>query len=181
MLKLKDINKSDRWILTSIEVMKYNPIFRNKKGEYLKDEWTGFDIGDIIDGKTLTYIEYKRTEDKYIAAIKYLFEYYNCDRIQFIGERYFLEKDELHQILDKELETFYSILKNRRTLNLMETQLAARLVLRSALSGMFYCKGNKDIAVRFGYDFYMYFSVLEVNKQEIRNYIEKDIGLFTTR
>ena len=60
MLELKDVKKSDRWILTSFEVMKYNPIFRNVKGEYLKDEWTGYYIGDKFDGKVLTYSEADR-------------------------------------------------------------------------------------------------------------------------
>jgi hypothetical protein len=181
MLNIKKISKKDRWRLTAFEVMKYNPKFRNTKGHYIKKEWTEFEIGKSFDGVVLTYQDYKNIEDKYISVIKYIFGYYNCDKIQFVKAKYFMEDDELHLILDKELETFYKLLINRKTLDIKQTQMAARLILRSALSGMFHCKINKNIAVRFGYDFYMYINVPPNDEKEIKTYIEENIGLFTTR
>jgi hypothetical protein len=181
MLDINDVPLEEQWRLTAFEVMKYNPKFRNSEGHYLKKEWTEFEIGKIFDGVELTYDDYKVVEDKYILAFKYLFEYFKCDRIQFVESTYFLEINELGVIRDQELEKFYLQLKRKRTLNLEEAQKATRLILRSAMYGRFYCKGNKEIGVRFGYDFYMFFNVPEANKREIRDYIEKNIGLFTTR
>ncbi len=110
----------------------------------------------------------------------YLFKYYNCDKIQFVVERYYRDED-LEMIKDKVLENFYNALKKRRTLSLLETLKAARLQLRGAFSGRFYMKGNRDISVRFGYDFYMLFNTLEKDKKVIQDYIEKKIGLYTHR
>ncbi len=181
MLNINDVPIADRWQLTAFEVMKYSPEFRNSEGHYLKKEWTEFHIGKSFDGVTLTYEDYKVVEDKYIEAFKYLFNYYKCNRIQILETTFFLEQNDLKDIRDNELEKFYLSLKGRKTLNLAEAGMAARLILRSAMYGRFYCKGNKEIGVRFGYDFYMFFNVPEANKREIRDYIEKDIGLFTTR
>lgn len=56
MLELKDVNKSERWILTAFEVMKYNPKYRDSYGSYLKDEWTSYsDISELFDGVVLTF------------------------------------------------------------------------------------------------------------------------------
>lgn len=181
MLELNNIKISERWLFSSFEVMKYNPIYRDSSGKYIKDEWTDYsDIGKILNGVVLTFLDYKKFEDKYIEAISYLFKFYNCDKIQCIIERYYRD-DDLEIINSMDLEKFYYELRKRKVLSLEETLKAARLHLRGAISGRFYMKGNKDISVRFGYDFYMYFNVPEINKKEIRNYIESKIGLFTTR
>lgn len=182
MLSINEVPLKDRWRLTTFEVMKYDPKYRNNEGHYLKKEWKMFsEIGKLFEGGIFTYEDYKVVEDKYISAIKYLFEYYNCSRIQFSEKYFYLDDNELHIILDEELIIFYHLLKKRRILNLEETGMAARLILRSALYGSFNCKGDKNIAVRFGYDFYMYFNTPEHEKQVIKKYIEKEIGLFTSR
>ncbi|MBK9378671.1 MAG: hypothetical protein IPM86_10730 [Saprospiraceae bacterium] len=180
MLDINDVPLEEQWRLTAFEVMKYNPKFRNLEGHYLKKEWTEFEIGKIFDGVELIYEDYKVVEDKYILAFQYLFDYFNCERIQILETKFFLDQSELHNIRDQELEKFYTELKGRMTLNLNEAQMAARLILRGALYGRFYCKGNKEIGVRFGYDYYMFFNVPE-KKKEIRTYIEKEIRLFTSR
>lgn len=180
-LKKDDIPLKDRWRFNTFEVMKYNPKFRNSEGHFMKKEWTGFDIGKIIDGVELTYQDYKLVEDNYIHAFKYLFNYFECDRIQISEKTFYLGKKKIHRLFDQELEKFYTQLNRRWTLNIDEAQMAARLILRSAMYGRLYCKGNKELGVRFGYDYYMYFNVPEKNKKEIRNYIESEIGLFTTR
>jgi len=181
MLSENEVPLKDRWRLTAFEVMKYDPKYRNEEGHYLKKEWTEFEIGKSFDGKILTYLDYKIIEDKYISAIVYLFEYFKCTRVQFTKKVIYLDDNELHLIIDEELINFYKLLKNRRILNLEETTMAARLILRNAIYGGFNCKGSKNISVRFGYDFYMYFNTPEHEKQVIKKYIEKEIGLFTSR
>ncbi len=182
MLSINEVPLKDRWMFTAFEVIKYDPKYRNEEGHYLRKEWKMFsEIGKSFEDEILNYEVYRKTEDKYISALKYLFKYYNCSSIQFSEKHFYLDDDELHIIQDEELIVFYKLLKKRRILNLEETGMAARLILRSALYGSFYCKGDKSIAVRFGYDFYMYFNVPENDKQIIRKYIEKEIGLFTSR
>lgn len=54
----------------SYRTTKYNPIYRDEKDAYLKNEWTSYsDIGHIFDGKQLSINEYLNVEDKYIEAI----------------------------------------------------------------------------------------------------------------
>jgi len=182
MLNINDVPLEDRWRITAFEVMKYDPRFRNIEGHYLKKEWIMFsEIGKSFDGVKLTYKEYKAVEDRYMSAFQYLFDFFKCYRIQFVQTTFLLDDNELKNIKDKDLEKFYLLLKKKRTLNIQAAQMAARLILRSAIAGRFYCKGNQDIGVRFEYDFYMLFNVPEINKIEIKNHIEKNIGLYTHR
>ncbi|MBK7468927.1 MAG: hypothetical protein IPJ43_20270 [Saprospiraceae bacterium] len=61
MLELNNIKVSERWLFSSFEVMKYNPIYRDSSGKYIKDEWTDYsDIGKILNGVVLTFLDYKR-------------------------------------------------------------------------------------------------------------------------
>lgn len=94
---------------------------------------------------------------------------------------FFLDDEEIKIIRDDKLELFYQLLKKRRILNIEEVEKASRLILRGAIQGRFYSKKNKDIFLRFGYDYYMYFNCLDPDKDKIRSYIEKNIGLFTHR
>lgn len=112
-LKKDDIPLKDRWRFNTFEVMKYNPKFRNSEGHFMKKEWTGFDIGKIIDGVELTYQDYKLVEDNYIHAFKYLFNYFECDRIQISEKTFYLGKKKIHRLFDQELEKFYTQLNRR--------------------------------------------------------------------
>ncbi len=180
MLEEKDVKKGERWILKAFEVMKYDPKFRDSEGNYTKEEWTTFDdIGKQIDNTKLSFNDYKLVEDRYIQAVEILFNYYDCNKIQFVKERFFLDADDIGEVMDKELELFYFKLQKRRTLSLEETLNAVKLILRGAVTGMFYAKRQKQIAVRFGYDFYMYFNAPDA--EDIRKKIEKETGLYTTR
>jgi hypothetical protein len=42
-------------------ITKYNPAFRDERGAYLQDEWTGIsDIEAVYDGEALTYAAYRK-------------------------------------------------------------------------------------------------------------------------
>lgn len=179
-IKPEDLPKKDRWIVTSLEVTKYNPIYRNKDGHYLKDEWTEFaHIGNTYNGELFTYDEYLRIENMYVSAIEYFFNYLNCYKIRLMRPIYFLDRIEL-DIRNNELYLFYTNLRGRRVLNLQEALKVSKLIMRGAMDGVLFCKGDDEISVRFGYDFYLYLDAPE-DKNKIKEYIENKIGLFTSR
>ena len=48
------------------QITKYDPKNRDEHNRYLKDEWTEYgDIGNLFDGKKLTFAEYFNIESKY--------------------------------------------------------------------------------------------------------------------
>lgn len=50
-------------------IIKYNPAFRDERGAYLKDEWTSVsDVGKSFDGEVLTFEEYYKIENAYVAS-----------------------------------------------------------------------------------------------------------------
>ncbi len=52
-----------------IPITKYNPIYRNELGHYLKDEWTSIsDIGTIYNGIEFTFDEYVKVENLYVKS-----------------------------------------------------------------------------------------------------------------
>ncbi len=57
-------------------VTKYDPIFRDSKGVYSREEWTSAtDIGRSFGGSVLTREQYQRVEDAYVAvAMSFLCE-----------------------------------------------------------------------------------------------------------
>jgi hypothetical protein len=55
--------------LNEYRVTKYDPAVRDSSEAYRRDEWTRFaDIGRSFDGVELTYDEYERVENAYIAT-----------------------------------------------------------------------------------------------------------------
>lgn len=180
IIKPEDLPKNERWIVTSLEVMKYNPIYRDKDGHYLKDEWTEFThIGNTYNGELFTYDKYLLIEDMYVSSIEYFFKYFNCNKIRLTRPIYYLDRIDLN-LRSKELCFFYENMKGRRVLNLQEALNVSRLFMRGAMDGVLFCKGDDEISVRFGYDFYLYLDTPR-DKNKIKDYIENKIGLFASR
>lgn len=175
MLTEKDFKKNELWMFNAATVTKFNPIYRNENGVYQKDEWDDYgDIGRTFDGKKLSFREYKIIEDKYVESIKYLFTFYNCNKIQLISKRLFL--DDLSCLRDDKLGDFYNQIKERRTINISEVEMISRLILRGALNVELWGKDNRNVVVRFDSSYYMFFNC--PNIEDIKNYIEDEIGLY---
>ena len=175
MLTEKDYKKNERWMFTASSVTKYNPIYRDGEGIYLKDEWEDYgDIGRIFNGKRFSYKEYKSIEDKHIESIKYLFTFYNCNQIQLISKRFFL--DDLSWLRDEKLGNFYNLIKKKRTINISEVEMVSRLIFRGALIAELWGKQNRNVVVRFDSSYYMFFNC--PNIEDIKKYIEDEIGLY---
>ncbi len=77
-------------------ITKYNPIFRDNRRVYLKDEWTAYsDIGKTFDGVILTETNYLEIEDSYVAAIYDVMNFLSITSIHVsqliksFGDKYF--------------------------------------------------------------------------------------------
>jgi hypothetical protein len=155
---------NDNWRYTAFSVTKYNPVFRNEKGHYMKHAWIGFgQIGEIFEGEVLTLDSYLQTESKYIKAACYFFQFHKCNSIVIKN----LEKrhtDDYFLADKEELVTFFNKINEGATIELDDLSLLVKLTLRDMLWGEFFCTNNDEVALRFGYDFYMYFnSNLDMN------------------
>lgn len=148
----------DNWRYTARSVTKYNPTYRDTNGHYTKNEWVGFfQVGKIIDGNPLTLEEYLETENKYIEAAYDFFELHNCDKISLKS----LERNDFssYNLEDKDqLVQIYNRISNNPMIPIEDLGLLVKLILRELVWCELFCPGTSDIAVRFGYDFYMYFN-----------------------
>ena len=95
MINIIELKNKINWQILAKEVTKYNPLFRNSEGVYLKDDWTDFsDIGKIRGGnKRLSYIDYVKIEDKYVSTVKFLFDYYKCEKIQLVSKNIYEDEN----------------------------------------------------------------------------------------
>ncbi len=170
---------NDSWRFSAIAVTKYNPDFRDKEGRYIKNDWTSYtDAGIIYEGELFTLEKYFETEQKYIAAAQMFFLYNNCQTILITSvEKYDLEdypfSDQSEAILA------YNNTTSNGIISLQNLGIIIKLVLRGYLWCELFCAQSKEVALRFGYDLYMYInSPLQMDK------LLKDIehtGLFIGR
>ncbi|MBP7822146.1 MAG: hypothetical protein KA010_04435 [Saprospiraceae bacterium] len=146
-------------------ITKYNPIFRNEKGHYLKDEWTDVsDVGKIFDGKQLTENDYLVIEKAYIASVFTMLAISNLDHLRIVGlwpenisERLSLEKDRWY--FESGFESI--VLIEDHLVLLSELELVLKLIFRGTIS----CRLEvyNQFYVHFGYDYYMYIGGKEIS------------------
>jgi hypothetical protein len=174
-------NNTSKPVFSKFEVMKYNPKNRDSEGLYIVDEWIDCEeIGNTFNGKVFTVEEYIKTENQYIAAIKFLFNYYNCEKINLTDMEFF-SIDKLNILKKEELMPFYNGIIERKIILFSEIEITTKMILRGMFNAVFQCKSNNGIKVEFGYDFYMSFTSFEKDKEEITKHIENKIQLFTHR
>lgn len=164
--------------MISWRITKYNPRYRNEKGEYQKDEWTScHDIGKLYDGKEFTVDDYMAVENAYINAVV---SFLNGFNIKALTAKY-LEKHNdslvLHETpleYTEELIELYGRLSEGDILEIRDVEHLCRLALREQL----WCKLENDnkMFIHFGYDYYMYIGCLS-KPEEIISLTEKN-GLF---
>lgn len=167
---------TDHWRYTAASVTKYNPLFRNEQGHYLKHEWIGFgQIGETFEGELLTLDSYLHTESKYIEAAYYFFQFHNCDRIVIKDlekrdtDDYFLDDKE-------ELVAFFNKIEERTIILPDDLSLLIKLILRDIVWAELFCVYSDEVALRFGYDFYMYFNS-HLNMKDLFVKVEQ-LGLY---
>jgi len=145
------------WRYKATSITKYNPIYRDEIGRYKREEWIGFfQINKVINGVKFTFETYLVTEEKYIQAAHCFFEFHKCvkiilknvDRYDFSDYKYD-DREELLSVYN-EVGSGYVVTKDKLS-------LVIKLILRELLWAELFC-GTSSVAVRFGWDYYMYFS-----------------------
>jgi len=173
---IKTLFMNDEWRFTAKSVTKYNPIYRDEEGYYTKEEWIGFfQLGKNINGELLTFDLYLETESKYITAAKWFFQFHGCSHIIIKN----VEKNDFsdYQQSDKEhLLEVYNLIKEGFSLSIDDLDNVIKLILRELAWAELICSQDESIAVRFGYDFYMYFN----SNRDLNTLIERinKLGLY---
>lgn len=144
-------------------ISKYNPIYRDNNGIYLKEEWTAIsDIGKSFDGVKLSVEEYKKVEDSYIRVIKLVMSYVGTrfltiDKVirSFSNEEFqeaFIET-EYRNLYTSEIINIYHSIKDNENLDEEGSDRFCRLLLREDIgSEVFY---EDKIKIFIGYDYLM--------------------------
>jgi len=142
-------------------ISKYNPIYRNLKGEYEIDEWTSFsDVGKSINGSIITISNYINVEKQYINFILCFFRQLNAKKISI---------SEL-EIYDESLSYY----KNINNIDIEELLSFTRNILRENI----WCKISYEnkVEIHFGYDYYMYVGLLDnISKYKIECVLKNNL------
>ena len=136
-------------------VSKYNPIYRNEEGYYLKDDWLDFsDVGHSNSGELLTMEKYIETESAYVNVALDTARILNVKTLQ-------LKMVERHN--DEELGNFFGMHPDIDVKNDKEIEFGLfDEILRLLLRGAFWAKlVSERLEIHFGYDYYMYIGVIE--------------------
>ena len=160
--------------MKKFRITKYNPSFRNERGEYILDEWTSFsDIGKKFHNGVLGEKEYYETEDKYIQAINYILDEKNVFQMRVVQ----LEKYDNE--LSIPLSSYDRIVKDGLNTNSIvgraEIEILSKMILRELLWASIQSIDALTI-IEFGYDYYMYIRCNEISSS-IKQMIF-DLGLY---
>ncbi|HTK10997.1 MAG TPA: hypothetical protein VL485_27740 [Ktedonobacteraceae bacterium] len=149
-------------------ITKYNPLFRNEKGVFLRDDWTSVaDIGKSSQsnhGQPITVEEYLAVEDAYVGAIQAFLEELDLPSLQVSHLENAQREREIQRM--KQEREMYPMLHREEMLSrflaledgqfIQRTDLAplCRLILREYV----WCKlkAGSSLFVHFGRDYYMY-------------------------
>jgi hypothetical protein len=161
----------------SYRVTKYNPLYRDPRGFYLREEWTSVsDIGKTFCGKKLTPTEYLKVEGLYLAAITAFMDCLSINILYVDSLTKWKEEVNLRdlQSSNEALKQVYVDLKEGIDLNRDDISNASRLVLRDEI-GLKLIYPEK-MFVHFGYDYYMYIGCSDICSEAIINITKS--GLF---
>jgi len=164
--------------MTNYRITKYNPENRNTEGHYQLDEWTcPSEVGDVFNGLKFEEAEYFEIESKYIDAAVKLVESKLLDSLRIVNlkaaymKEHFSDEDN-QWLLDnqfKDIELFED-----KSLDISEIKIVIKMILRNSIGCSLEVDGK--FRLHFGYDFYMYVSILNIDTDTIE-YI-KELGLY---
>ncbi len=161
--------------MINLRISKYNPKNRDNSNNYLEEDWISYsDIGKVFNNKTLTKSLYLDMENRYINSILVFLNFFDISTISLTN----LEKYHYKENTDKELNKIFEEVNNNDILSLNNIKHYIRLALR----GYIWCEfhsANK-IKISFGYDYYIYISILVNSIQKITPIINnvENLGLY---
>jgi hypothetical protein len=149
-------------------ITKYNPLYRDRQGSYLMDEWTCYsDIGKSFKGKEFTIQEYLRTEESYIKAVMLFMSFMKLVSLRIR----FLEHDGLR--IKKYNDDGKKEIINNEYVQGNDLKRIIRLILRNVI----WCRLEAEgMSLYFSHDLYMYITSVNPCNSVIAE-IEKN-GLF---
>jgi len=148
----------ESWRLTARSVTKYNPVFRDEKGHYKRNDWIGFgQIGGSFDDGVLTFESYFDIEQKYIQAAIWFFEFHGCDEIVIRSVEKYDASDYTYEDREEVL-ALHNNIDEGLVVTINNVGNIVKLILRELLWAELFCTVSEKLALRFGYDFYMYFN-----------------------
>ncbi|ATL48197.1 hypothetical protein COR50_14070 [Chitinophaga caeni] len=163
---------TEKLFITEKRITKYNPIYRDTSGRFLKDEWTSYtDVGENIGGKVLSIEEYLKVEGAYINAVDLFFK--ELGITQFLVLK--LEKYGIENLASEDIKNYKEAI-NEQVYSLDKLSMIVRMNLRAYI----WCELvslDKKSRVEFGYDYYMYFISNKKIESSLWSKIEK-LGLF---
>ena len=144
--------------MMTYRISKYNPLYRNKDGSFMKNEWTSIsDVGKNYNGRIFSMQEYLETEKKYLACFMEL-----------------LKKDDICTLQVQELEGNAVCWQEGQELSLPEIENFCRQCLREQIWGKL---ESTRFFIHFGYDYYSYVGT-ELPPEIVASICEKK-GLFS--
>jgi hypothetical protein len=164
----------------SYRVTKYNPVFRNEKGTYQREEWTSFsDIGSVFGAVKLTPSEYSRVESLYISAIGSFMSLADIDSLKISGlekKSYSLtENDQRYiELYPDRMTNLAESIQNNDSLSDDKLNDFCKLCLRNQLWARL--ENESKMFVHFGNDYYMYVGISNTSKMVIEQI--RSTGLF---
>lgn len=161
--------------MKKFRITKYNPSFRNEKGEYTHDEWTSFwDVGKKFYNGVLEKEVYYEVESKYLQAIKYILDDNNISSMRIVQLEKYNNKN-LDLSLSNDEESFKMGLKIGSLIGHDYIEILCKMILRELLWAKLETIDGV-LTIEFGYDYYMY-----VHCEKIEEYTKGKIlllGLF---
>jgi len=161
-------------------ITKYNPIYRDKDGAYLKDEWTAIsDIGKSYGEIKLTCIQYLKVEGRYLKALELILSKIDLNLITINEiEKYFYKVNNslVKNLYDENMKILFNKLSDNYCFTTKEELMnAIKLILREHLWGKIVVK-NSNFKIEFGNDLYVYLNSEELPKELIQSLT--NIGVF---
>lgn len=156
-------------------ITKYNPALRDKKGSYLKNEWTSmYDVGKVFDKKKFSIEDYLSIEQKYLTAITTIFGENLINQMKIKNIEKFYIHHECFEYYTQDLIDQFCLLNEKTVITKKVLTNILRLILRENIWARIETRDHQYI--HFGYDYYMYTGIKNVEDSIIRD-VER-LGLF---
>ena len=164
--------------MKKFRITKYNPLFRNEFGEYIRDEWTSiYDIGKKFHDEILTEALYVEKENAYIQTIELLLANNSLRLMKVVKLEKNLHRDIYDSLSDDE-KRFIENIEEGLLITIDKIKLLSKMILRELIwAKLESIDGN--FAIEFGYDYYMYVSCKRIDEKTKRNIHQK--GLFVEK